>query len=132
MEFKKYTQISTSVLLILSIILLVLAGMIWSKNIYAGVIYLIIGITQLISTLLLYPRIGKIKDITEIGNRAVEHNWIILSIGIAGCALFLAPFFKADSMAVPFAAFTVCLISILFSILNIYRAVREAKARMVV
>ncbi|MBA7574655.1 hypothetical protein ES695_06205 [Candidatus Atribacteria bacterium 1244-E10-H5-B2] len=132
MKFTKYIQISTGVLLTFSIILLILAGVVWSKNIYAGIIYLIIGIIQLISTLLLYYQIGKIKDITEMGNRSVQHNWIILSIGIAGCALFLAPFFEIDSMAIPYTAFTVCLISILLSIINIYKAIREAKARMVV
>jgi len=132
MKFKKYTRISTSVLLVFSIILLILAAAVWSKNIYTGVVYLIIGMTQLICTLLLYPRIGKIKDETEIGNRLVQHNWIVLSIGIAGCALFLAPFFKVDSMAIPYTAFTVCLISVLLSTFNIYKAVKDTKARMVV
>lgn len=132
MKFKKYTQISTGVLLIFSIILLVLAGVVWSKNIYAGVIYLIIGIIQLIATLSLYSRIGKIKDITEMGNMSVQFNWLILSIGIAGLALFLAPFFKIDSTAIPYIAFLVCFISVLLSVINIYKAIRETKAQMVI
>jgi len=132
MKFIKYIQISTGVLLIFSIILLVLAGVVWSKNIYAGIIYLIIGIIQLISTLSLYSRIGKIKDIIEMGNMSVQFNWLILSIGIAGVALFLAPFFKIDSTAIPYIAFAVCFISILLSIINIYKAIRETKAQMVI
>jgi len=132
MEFKKYTQISTGVLLILSIVLLILSGIAWSKNIYTGFIYLSIALTELIGILLLYPRIMKIEDKTEIGNKSVQHNWLILSLGIAGCTLFLAPFFKVDTMAIPYAAFAVCLISVLLSAFNIYNAVTKANARMVV
>jgi cobalamin synthase len=132
MEFKKYVQISTGVLLTFSVILLILAGLAWSKNTYAGIIYLVIAIIQLMCALLLYPRIMRIEDITEIGNRSVQHNWLIVSIGISGCALFLAPFFRLDHMAVPYTAFTVCLISVLLSAFNIYNAVKQAKARMVV
>jgi len=133
MEFKKYIQISTSVFLILSIIVLILAGIVWSKNIYTGILYLVIGLTQLIATLLLFPRIGKTKDITELGNIAVVHNWAVLSIGIAGCFVVLAPFFKVNSMVViPYVAFAICLIFALLGIFDIYKAIKDTKASMVV
>lgn len=132
MNFKKYIQISVGILFILSIILLVLGIVIWKQNVYTGIIYIAIAIIQFLGTILLYPRISRLDDMTEVGNRSVQQNWIVLSVGIAGCALFLAPFFKVDSMAIPIFAFFLCAISAILSAVNIYAAVKKVKARMVV
>jgi len=46
--------------------------------------------------------------------------------------MFLAPFFAVDSTAIPYIAFAVCLLSALLSIFNLYKAVKETRARLVV
>jgi hypothetical protein len=132
MNFKKYIQTMMSILLLFSIIIIVLGFLVWSKNVYTGLIYMIIAGIQFFGIVFLYPRIGKIDDMHEVGNRSVPHNWIVLSVGIAGAALFLAPFFKPDSMVIPFAAFVLCVIMIILSALNILFAVKKVKARTIV
>jgi len=132
MEFKRYVKLSSGVLIIFSIVLLVLAAVVWSQNVFTGIIYLAVGLIQLVGMALIYPRISKEKDLWELGNKCVQHNWITLSLGLTGCAMFLAPFFAVDSTAIPYAAFAVCLVSVLLSIFNLYKAVKVAKARLVV
>lgn len=132
MEFKRYVKISSGIVLIFPIVLLILAGVAWSENIYTGIIYLVVGVIQLVGMVLIYPRIMKLEDVKEIGNKCVQHNWIVLSLGVTGCAMFLAPFFQLDSMVIPYIAFAVCIPSILLGIINIYKAVTKAKARMIV
>lgn len=132
MNFKKYIQLIMIVLIAISVIIFVLGLLSWSKNVYTGLIYFIVAAVMFLGCIFLYPRIAKIEDMTEVGNRSVQANWIVLSVGIAGMALFLAPFFKVDSMVLPFIAFILCAISVLLSAFNIYRAVKKVKARMVV
>lgn len=132
MEFKRYVKISSGIVLIFPIVLLILAGIAWSGNVYTGIIYLAVAVIQLVGMGLIYPRITKLEDIKEIGNKCVQHNWVVLSLGVTGCAMFLAPFFAVDSMAIPYAAFTVCILSVVLSGFNLYKAVTGAKARLVV
>jgi len=133
MEFKRYVKFSSGVLIIFSIVLLVLAAVVWSQNIFTGIIYLAVGVIQLVGMALIYPRISKEEDLWELGNKFVQHNWITLSLGLTGCAMFLAPFFtEGVGTAVPYVAFAVCLVSVLLSIFNLYKAVKVAKARLVV
>jgi len=120
------------ILVIIALIIIVLGAMNWSENPYTGLIYLIVGVIQFLGGILLYPRIAKLKDLKEIGNRSVQLNWLILSIGIAGMALFMAPFFRLESMVVPYIAFILCVIAVLLSGFNIFIAVKQTKARMVV
>jgi len=127
MKFKKYIQRSMVGPLVFSIILLILGGAVWSKNIYAGIMYLVVGLTQLISNILLYSQIRKREDETEIGGISVQLNWLILSIGVTGCLLFLAPFFTVNTIWIPYTAFTACLISALWCAFNLYKAVKETK-----
>jgi len=132
MEFKKYIKLTSLILVILSIILFVFSLLIWSSNQYAGFLYLIIAVVEFLGAIFVFPRIAGLEDMKEAGNRAVQQNWIVLSIGIAGMALFLAPFFRADSMTVPYIAFIICVVSVLLSAFNIYTAIKKVKARMVV
>jgi len=132
MEFKRYVKLSSGVLIIFSIVLLVLAAVVWSQNVFTGIIYLAVGLIQLVGMALIYPRISKEEDLWELGNKCVQHNWITLSLGLTGCAMFLAPFFAVGSTSIPYAAFAVCLVPVLLSIFNLYKAVKVAKARLVV
>jgi hypothetical protein len=133
MEFKRYVKISSGIVLIFPIVLLILAGIVWSQNVYTGIIYLVVGIIQLVGMVIIYPRIRKLEDVTEIGNKYVQHNWVVLSFAVTGCAVFLAPFFtQGVATAIPYIAFAVCVVSAGLSIFNLYKAVKEAKARLVV
>jgi len=132
MKFKRYVKISSGIVIILAVVLIILASAAWSQNIFTGIIYLAIGLIQLVGVALVYPRINKEEDLWEMGNKSVQHNWIALSLGLTGCAMFLAPFFAVASTSIPIAAFTVCLITLLLTIFNIYKAVRETKARLIV
>lgn len=132
MKFKRYVKISCGIVMILAVVLIILASAAWSQNICTGIVYLAVGLIQLVGVALVYPRINKEEDLWEMGNKSVQHNWIALSLGLTGCAMFLAPFFAVDSTSIPIAAFTVCLVTLLLTIFNIYKAVRETKARLIV
>ena len=132
MKFKRYVKISSGIIMIFPIVLLILAALVWSQNVFTGIVYLAIGVIQLVGMALIYPRISKEEDLWEMGNKYVQHIWIVLSLGLTGCAMFLAPFFAVASASIPRVAFAVCLITLLFSIFNLYKAVRETKARLVV
>jgi peptidoglycan/LPS O-acetylase OafA/YrhL len=132
MNFKKYIQITMVILVVISIVIIALGVMKWSERPYTGLIYLIIGVIQFLGGVLLFPRIAKREDMQEVGNLSVQANWLVLSIGIAGMALFMAPFFRLESMVVPYIAFILCIVSVILSGLNIFTAVKKAKARMIV
>ena len=132
MNFKKYSQITITILLAISIIIFILGLLTWSENVYTGLIYFIIAAIMFLGCIFLYPRIAKIEDMHEVGNRSVQANWLVLSVGIAGMALFLAPFFRVDSMVIPYIAFVLCTVSVLLSAFNIYSAVKKVKARTIV
>jgi len=132
MNFKKYIKVTMVILLVIGVVILALGIVKWSENVYTGIIYLVIGVIQFLGSILLLPRIAKLEDQKEVGNRAVQANWLVLSIGIAGMALFMAPFFRLEAMIVPYIAFVLCVVSVLLSGINIYTAVKKVKARMVV
>ncbi|UCB45087.1 MAG: hypothetical protein JSV25_12845 [Spirochaetota bacterium] len=132
MNFKKYIQITMIIVVVISIVIIALGAVKWSENPYTGLIYLIVGVIQFLGGVLLFPRIAKLEDMKEVGNRSVQANWLVLSIGIAGMALFMAPFFRLEAMAIPYIAFILCVISVLLSGFNIFTAVKKAKARMIV
>jgi len=132
MDYKKYIQRAMIILIIIAIIIIVLGIAKLSENVYTGLIYLIVGVIQFLGSVILLPRIARLKDLSEIGNRAVQSNWLILSIGIAGMALFLAPFFRLESMVIPYIAFILCVVSVIFSAINLFISVKRAKARMIV
>jgi len=127
MKFKKYIQISMAGPLIISVIILMFASVTWSKNIYTGIIYLAVGLIQLISSILLHFQISKREDLTEIGSISVQFNWLILSISLTGCILFLASFFTVTPIWIPYAAFLLCLIMVLWCAINLYKTVKETK-----
>ena len=118
-------------MLLLGIAMLGLAAAVWPKNVYAGVLYIIIGLTQFLDSLIAFPRIGGKKDEVTVGNISVQHSWLCVSIGVAGAATILAPFFEAES-SLPYLAFIICIVWILIGIINIYKAVVDVKARMIV
>jgi hypothetical protein len=132
MDYKKYIQRAMIILIIIAIIIIVLGIAKLSENVYTGLIYLIVGVIQFLGSVILLPRIARLEDLSEIGNRAVQSNWLILSIGIAGMALFLAPFFRLESMVIPYIAFILCVLSVIFSAINLFISVKRAKARMIV
>lgn len=132
MDYKKYIQRAMIILIVIAIIIIVLGIAKLSENVYTGLIYLIVGVIQFLGGVILLPRIARLEDLSEIGNRAVQSNWLILSIGIAGMALFLAPFFRVESMVIPYIAFILCVVSVIFSAINLFISVKRAKARMIV
>lgn len=132
MDFKKYITITTSILLVFSVVIFVLGLLFWAENTYTGIIYLIISGIQIVALITLYPRARRAEDMQEKGNRVVFHNWSVLSVGIAGAALFLAPFFRIDSMTVPFIAFILCVLAVILSAVNIFTSVKMAQARMII
>ena len=132
MNFKKYIQVTMIIVVVISIVIIALGALKWSENPYTGLIYLIVGVIQFLGGVLLFPRIAKLEDMKEVGNRSVQANWLVLSIGIAGMALFMAPFFRLEAMTIPYIAFILCVISVILSGFNIFTAVKKAKARMIV
>jgi hypothetical protein len=132
MGFQKYATFTTSILLLFALVILVSGLALWQSNLYTGLIYLIISGIQVISLVLLYPRVQSAGEDQEKGNRVVIHNWSVLSVGIAGVALFQAPFFRVDTSPLPVVAFILSVAIVLVSALNIYMAVKKVKARMII
>lgn len=44
----------------------------------------------------------------HLDNRCVQHNWIVLSLGVSGCMMFLAPFLLVEPTAISHVAFAIC------------------------
>ncbi len=132
MSFQKYAALTTSILLLFALVILVSGLALWQSNLYTGLIYLIIAGIQVISLAILYPRLKAAEQDQEKGNRVVIHNWSVLSVGIAGVALFQAPFFRVDTSALPVVAFILSVAIVLLSAMNIYVAVKKVKARMII
>lgn len=132
MNFTKYIKTTSAILSVVALVLIVLGVTALSANVYTGIIYIVVGGIQLLGAALLFPRIANVEEPKVVGNRSVQANWIVLSLGIAGMALFLAPFFRLETMVVSYIAFILCVVSVLLGAFNIFSAVKKVGARMVV
>ncbi|MDI6819577.1 MAG: hypothetical protein QMC89_01545 [Candidatus Hodarchaeaceae archaeon] len=92
MKPERISLMSVIFFALLGIVLVVVGASALDESIYAGTIYAVIGAAQvLISVLTFAFTRGKIKR--EFGNTMVLGCWWILSVGIAGLALFTSPLF---------------------------------------
>jgi hypothetical protein len=132
MNFTKYIKTTSAILSVVALVLIVLGVTVLSANVYTGIIYIVVGGIQLLGAALLFPRIANVEEPKVVGNRSVQANWIVLSLGITGVALFLAPFFRLETMVISYIAFILCVVSVLLSAFNIFSAVKKVGARMVV
>lgn len=77
----------------LGVLLLGVAAVVWSANQWAGLMYAIIAVSQLLIAGILPVRLRRRDDATRAGNVVVQHSWGQLSIAIATVAIVPSEFF---------------------------------------
>lgn len=132
MEFKQSAKVLSIVLLVGTILGFVFAVLVWSGNIYGGIIYLVFSLIQLVAFVFLFPAIVRGKDLHTIGNNTVLLCWVMLSIALTAMALILAPFFEGKPVVISYVAFAVYIIQVGVSIFTMYEAVKKAKADLII
>lgn len=131
MEFKKYAGLMSCLFAVLGLITAALGVIVRGDNLYTGITYTTVGIVQLLIALSMIPRIGN-KDEVTMGNVTVQHNWWILSVGIAALATFPSSFFSIPSTGLMYLAIAISAIWVILGGVNIYLAVKRTGARVAV
>lgn len=133
----EYDEFSTAVrrlnraTIILGVVVLGLAGIVWSQNQWAGVLYVIVAVSQLVIGLTLPVRLRNRDDATRAGNVVVQHSWGLLSIGIATAAIVPSEFFAAGSAWMSITV-TAGILWALIGAYGIYLSTQGVGARMTV
>lgn len=133
----KYDKFSAAVrrinrvTIVLGIVVLGLAGIVWSQNQWAGILYVIVAVSQLIIALTLSVRLHDRDDATRAGNVVVQHSWGLLSIGIATAAIVPSEFFAVESAWMS-TAVTAGILWALIGAYGIYLSTQGVGARMTV
>lgn len=131
MDFKKYTYSMSSLFAVLGLIVVILGVLVKGDNVYTGIIYVLIGVLQLLIATTAFPRFRN-KDEVGIGNITVQHNWWILSVGVAALALFPSAFFSIPATSLVYLTTGIALIWVVLSVTTIYVAVKRTNARLVI
>jgi len=114
--------------LVLGVLQLVVAALVWNGNVWTGAMAVFVGVSQLVVIGSIDPRIRDQSDARSVGNVVVQHSWFVLSIGVAGAAVFSSPFF---SVATEWVTASV-LLNLAWAVLGaymIYWSVTEADTR---
>lgn len=130
MKFQDYSVRINLAFGVLGLILLIMGSLIYSESVYTGVVYMVIGLSQIIIPAFALVRISG-KTGSELGNVMVMGCWWILSIGIAGLALFTSPLL-AVSTAYTAVSTIIAVLWIILSVVSIKFAISETGARLVV
>jgi hypothetical protein len=128
MEFEKYAGLMGWLFAVLGVVLMVLGIGVTGDNIYTGLTYTTVGFFQLLVALSEVLRLGG-KEGMPAGVVVVQHNWWIVSIGIAALAVFPSSFFSISSAALMFLASMISAIWVILGAANIYLAVKRTGAR---
>ena len=131
MDFKSYASLMACFFVVLGLVLMAIGLIVRGDNLYTGITYTAMGIIQLLIAASTIPRLGG-KEEAAIGNVAVQHNWWILSVGIAGLAVFPSSFFSIPSTGLMYAAIAISAIWVILGAINIYLAVKRTGARLAV
>ncbi|MFW6153309.1 MAG: hypothetical protein ACOC42_03005 [Halobacteriota archaeon] len=115
----------------LAVVLVALGGVVWTSNQWAGLLYALVGITQLLIGLGLIYRLNARDDLTGAGNVTVQHSWGVTSIGIASAAIIPSEFFAVDQVWMALAVF-VGLAWTVLGAFNLYWTVTSTEARLTV
>lgn len=130
MKFKDFGVRINLTFGLLGLILLVMGLLIYSESIYAGVVYMIIGFFQILIPAFAVIRMSGKKG-ADLGNVIVMASWWILSVGIAGVALFTSPLL-AVSLVYTAISTILAILWIVLSAISIKFAISETGARLVV
>lgn len=130
MRPERISSASVTFFALLGIVLILVGIPALRESTYTGTIYIVIGAVQvLISGLTHFFTRGKIGR--EFGNIMVSGCWWILSVGIAGIALFASPLFTISpaysAVSILFAA-----IWLVLGALNVWLMVSKVGAEIVV
>lgn len=126
MEIRKYLKYIYLAFLALSAILLIFAAISYQKFVFTGILYgLIGGIQAIISALALLRLPSSSKELKEIGKVGIQHAWTITSIGLAGAALFLAPFFDISSPIITYTTFIISIIYLILGAFTLYKTKKD-------
>lgn len=131
MDFKKYSSWMVCLFAALGIVLLAIGIVVRGDNLYTGITYVVVGIFQLLIALSAIPRLRG-KDGAAMGNVVVQHNWWILSVGIAGLAVFPSQFFSLPLAGLVYLAVAISAIWVILGAINVYLAVKRTGARLAV
>lgn len=130
MKFQDYCRGIGATFAVLGVILLFLGVAGFSENLYAGTVYSLIGIFQIIIAGL-FLALMREKTGSELGNLAVTCCWWILSIGIAGAALFPSQFLRV-SLTYAIVSTVIAVIWIVLGAFSIRLAISRTGASLVV
>ncbi len=94
---------------------------VWSKDPYAGFLWLLISIPL---TAFAFGGSGRIKMAKDLETKAaigIQHSWWVLSLGFSGVILFPAPFFVEHGGSSAYLMTVLSVIWLLLGIVGIYK-----------
>ena len=122
MEIEKYLKASFSFFFVISVILLIIAAFAWQEFFVTGALFTWVGAAELvISGAALLRLRSSSGDQMYIGRVGIQHSWMILSIGLAGSSLFLAPYFDIGIPVIIYGAFIIALLYLVLGAYSLYK-----------
>lgn len=109
-EYEEIVSRSGWISFTVGILFIVLAIVSWNVNPFTATMSLVIGVAGSVVSVIGLKRINDIKlsrEYEKIGAVVIEHNWWIISIGIAALALFPFDFFKAQYYTIGFSLLSI-------------------------
>ena len=119
--------------LLLPVILIIVGFMNYQSHWIAGLTFLICGWSHLIIMAIVPLRIkGKEDDEREMAEIYIEHNWLMIAIGLSGVCSFLAPFIAHGNEISSSVAFGVAVLSMIVGSYGMYKSCKMTGAQLVV
>ena len=133
MTYQKLLKNIMIVSLLLAVILIVLGFINYQSHWIAGLTFSICGWSQLIIMGFVPIRTrGKENDEKEMAEIYIEHNWLMIAIGLSGVCSYLAPFISTGNETSSYLAFAVAVLSMAVGSFGMYKTCRMTGAELVV
>lgn len=104
---------------------LVLGILIRDDNIYAAIIYGIVGVSAGCLSGYSYYELSNQTDQTKCGKIIVFSSWMIISLSLAGMCLFLSDFLMPAESGFAYISFSLCFVGFIGSIYDLIITSKE-------
>ena len=134
-ENNEYMSFLTKILsfsIIAGVVLIVLGGVAYSEHWLAGMTFLICGVSQVAIMCIAPLRVKWTDELLAKAEIYVQHNWLMIAIGLCGACTYFAPFIAMESMVITVIGMIVAILTILMGAYGMYKSVKMTGVGVVV
>ena len=135
MERNSYLSFLKNILtfsIIAGVILVVLGGITYSDHWLAGMTFLICGVSHVVIKCIVPIRLKLSGTLLAKAEIYVQHNWLMIAIGLCGTCTYFAPFIAMESLAITVIGMIVAILTIITGAFGMYKSVKMTGVGIVV